>query len=89
LEKSANRALAPRAGTIAQRIVSPRTAGAHRAYGSGFTVVSNRFGEDTRLIGIGITQEVSADVKLFVNNDARLQSNFTSHTISAGLRVKF
>jgi len=59
------------------------------APGSGFTVVSNRFGEDTGLVGIGITQEASADVKLFVNYDAQLQGSFTSHTISAGLRARF
>jgi len=40
-------------------------------------------------LGVGVTNEWSRDVSLFVNYDAQLQSNFTSHTISAGLRVKF
>jgi hypothetical protein len=36
-----------------------------------------------------ITQEASADVKIFVNYDAQIQNSFASHTISAGLRVRF
>jgi hypothetical protein len=51
--------------------------------------VVNRFGTNTGLIGIGITQEASADVKIFVNYDAQIQNSFASHTISAGLRVRF
>jgi len=57
--------------------------------GGRFTIVSSRFGADTGLLGVGVTNEWSRDVSLFVNYDAQLQSNFTSHTISAGLRVKF
>jgi subtilase-type serine protease len=57
--------------------------------GGRFTIVSSRFGADTGLLGVGVSHDAGSNVTVFVNYDAQLQSNFTSHTISAGLRVKF
>ena len=93
IDAGANGVLVPEAHAIWQRefLDDRAKVGASFAVapGSGFTVVSNRFGANTGLVGIGVTQEASADVKLFVNYDAQIQSSFASHTISAGLRVRF
>jgi outer membrane autotransporter protein len=93
IDAGANGVLVPEAHAIWQREFLDDRAKVGAAFavapGSGFTVVSNRFGTNTGLVGIGITQEASADVKIFVNYDAQIQNSFASHTISAGLRVRF
>ena len=93
IDAGANGVLVPEAHAIWQReyLDDRAKVGASFAVapGSGFTVVSNRFGTNTGLVGIGITQEASADVKIFFNYDAQIKSSFASHTISAGLRVRF
>jgi hypothetical protein len=93
IDAGANGVLVPEAHAIWQREYLDDRAKVGAAFavapGSNFTVVSNRFGANTGLVGIGITQEASADVKIFVNYDAQIQNSFASHTISAGLRVRF
>ncbi|HEY6335167.1 MAG TPA: autotransporter outer membrane beta-barrel domain-containing protein [Alphaproteobacteria bacterium] len=93
IDAGANGVLVPEAHAIWQREFLDDRAKVGAAFavapGSNFMVVSNRFGTNTGLVGIGITQEASADVKIFVNYDAQIQSSFASHTISAGLRVRF
>jgi len=57
--------------------------------GGTFTVVSSRFGKDALLAGIGVNYDLSPTSKLFANYDGEFSSGFTSHTVSAGYRMKF
>ena len=57
--------------------------------GSSFSATGIAFGRDSALIGAGLSMELSAEAKVFVDYDGKLSQRFQEHSISGGLRVKF
>ena len=57
--------------------------------GSSLSATGIAFGRDSALIGAGLSLELSADAKVFVDYDGKLSQRFQEHSISGGLRVKF
>jgi len=57
--------------------------------GSAFSSTGANFGRDSAVVGAGVTHELNASVRLFVDYDGRLTGSFQEHAVSAGLRVNF
>jgi subtilase-type serine protease len=47
------------------------------------------FSRDTLIAGAGLTVPLSGDATAFVDYDAGLNTDVTTHTVSAGMRVRW
>jgi subtilase-type serine protease len=52
-------------------------------------VDGEKFSRDTLVLGTGLTASLSASTTLFLDYDAGLNSDITTHTVSAGLRTRW
>jgi outer membrane autotransporter protein len=52
-------------------------------------VEGEKFSRDTLVLGAGLNASLSASTTLFVDYDAGLNSDITTHTVSAGLRTRW
>ncbi len=57
--------------------------------GSTFTVVGSKFSRDSGVVGAGISGDVNDNVKLFLDYDVKLNGDYTSQSVSGGLKVNF
>jgi len=61
------------------------------AFGGGplFNEQGSKFSRESILAGVGISNNVAPDLKLFLDYDAKIQGGYTAHAVSAGLRWSF
>jgi outer membrane autotransporter protein len=52
-------------------------------------VDGEEFSRDTLVLGAGLTASLSASTTVFVDYDAGINSDITSHTVSAGFRTRW
>ena len=49
----------------------------------------SKFSRESIIAGVGVSNNVSPDLKLFLDYDAKIQGGYTAHAVSAGLRWSF
>ncbi|HLJ63619.1 MAG TPA: autotransporter outer membrane beta-barrel domain-containing protein, partial [Stellaceae bacterium] len=54
-----------------------------------FSVTGVNFGRDSALLGVGVTQAINADARVFVDYDGKITGSLQQHAVSAGVRVSF
>jgi outer membrane protein OmpA-like peptidoglycan-associated protein len=54
-----------------------------------FNIQGSKFSRDSIIAGVGISNNVSPDMKVFLDYDAKIQSGYFANAISAGLRWSF
>jgi len=54
-----------------------------------FSVTGVNFGRDSALVGVGVTQAINANARVFVDYDGKITGSFQEHAVSAGVRVSF
>jgi outer membrane autotransporter protein len=59
------------------------------APGSLFTVNGSSFGRDSALVGFGVTHDLSASAKLFLDYGGKFTGGLQEHAVSGGFRVNF
>jgi uncharacterized protein with beta-barrel porin domain len=61
------------------------------AFGGGtlFNVQGSKFSRESVIAGIGVSNNVSPDLKLFLDYDAKIQGGYSAHAISAGVKWAF
>ncbi|HLJ63951.1 MAG TPA: autotransporter outer membrane beta-barrel domain-containing protein, partial [Stellaceae bacterium] len=57
--------------------------------GTPFSVTGVNFGRDSALVGVGVTQAINADARVFVDYDGKITGSLQQHAVSAGVRVSF
>ncbi|GEM_PF-2050549 len=61
------------------------------SFGGGtlFNVQGSKFSRESVIAGIGVSNNVSPDLKVFLDYDAKLQGGYSAHAVSAGLKWAF
>ena len=55
-----------------------------------FTVTGSDFGRDSAVVGLGLSDQVTASARLYLNYDGRFtEGSYNDHAISGGVRVRF
>ena len=57
--------------------------------GSPFLITGATVGRDSALVGVGLTHDLNADTRFFLDYDGLITGGIAQHAFSAGLRVKF
>jgi outer membrane autotransporter protein len=59
------------------------------APGSPFLITGATVGRDSALVGVGVTHDLNADTRVFLDYDGLVTGGIAQHAFSAGLRIKF
>ncbi|HLJ63523.1 MAG TPA: autotransporter domain-containing protein [Stellaceae bacterium] len=54
-----------------------------------FTSTGASFGRDSALVGVGVTQAINGNARIFVDYDGKITGGLQEHAVSAGVRVNF
>jgi outer membrane protein OmpA-like peptidoglycan-associated protein len=54
-----------------------------------FNVQGSKFSRESVIAGVGVSNNVSPDLKLFLDYDAKIQGSYIAHAVSAGMRWSF
>ncbi len=57
--------------------------------GSSFSTTGINFGRDSALIGAGLSADINANAKVFVDYDGKLSARLQEHSVSGGMRMRF
>jgi subtilase-type serine protease len=57
--------------------------------GNKFLVEGREYARDSLVLGAGVTAPISGEASLTLDYDASINPDITTHTLSAGVRVKW